>query len=319
MKKGFRRLGLWHDSMLGPDSGFLLVSEGLDEFQLFNRLCKYGLNLKARGLRQPYALVGALGPPWEDDKVPKQSVANYVALLNLIAECEFGNELLPPRALIASIREWGIPDGKIETVPPTFFKVLWIACTQAEYHEPRSNLAIERFIKRKLLPMIHWYFNQGQNSQNANSIARSWFSFEWHYKKWFDEAANRKEDLEPAPYQWDALLGSQEIGDFRFVALASAKALEVEGRLMEHCVADYIGRCHKGSVRIFSVRSRDSGKRLASLSLKIDEMNDWVLDELFGPGNSEVPENLEQAAKAFSAAVQHVSCLVKMKETINYE
>jgi hypothetical protein len=304
MKKGFQRLGLWHDSVLGLDSGYLLVSEGLDDWQLFNRLFKFGLNLKAHRFRHAYTLVGVLGHPWEDDAHPKQSIKNFVALLNLIVACEHGNEMLPPRALIASMRDWGIPVENIESVPPNLFKALWAACMLAEYHVPKNQLATERFIKRKLLPMLHWYFNIGRHYWDKDSITYSWFSFERRYEKWRNEEANMHEELAPAPAQWDELVPSMDVGDFRFVPLASATALVVEGRQMQHCIADYAHRCRIESLRAFSIRNCESGKRLATMTIKEDAVGNWTIDELNGQRNWAVPENIEQAALAFAAGAR---------------
>ncbi len=83
-----------------------------------------------------------------------------------------------------------------------------------------------------------------------------------------------------------------EWGLYRFDALTNAEQLREEGEAMQHCVGTYPDYCPSGVRRIYSVRERKSGRRVATFSLEYVNSGDgtraWVCDQLSGLKNAEV-------------------------------
>lgn len=93
-----------------------------------------------------------------------------------------------------------------------------------------------------------------------------------------------------------------EYGHYAFHALTSAARLEEEGEALRHCVAIFAEDCTAGLLRIFSVRERKTGLRVATLALALADGGggrwQWECDQIQGPGNSEVPARMVEAADA---------------------
>ncbi len=90
--------------------------------------------------------------------------------------------------------------------------------------------------------------------------------------------------------KWECVLFEQFIGEYLIVPLTTAKMLKSEGYVMNNCCRDYRHLCEQHRYAIFSLRSR-SGERLATLGL-VNEDGCWVMDQCFGPSNSEVLEEV---------------------------
>lgn len=87
--------------------------------------------------------------------------------------------------------------------------------------------------------------------------------------------------------RWVSALGQVEIGPFLFVPLTCTRDLREEGYAMEHCVGTYAQYCRGDWLRVFSIRDALEGKRLATLSLMLED-DRWNLEQIKGFRNSEV-------------------------------
>ena len=83
-----------------------------------------------------------------------------------------------------------------------------------------------------------------------------------------------------------------EWGLYRFEALTNTAQLQEEGEAMQHCVGTYSEFCRGGVRRIYSVRERKSGRRVATFSVEyVDHGNGtraWQCDQMSGHKNAEI-------------------------------
>jgi hypothetical protein len=93
-----------------------------------------------------------------------------------------------------------------------------------------------------------------------------------------------------------------EWGGYRFEALTTGEQLLAEGVAMQHCVGTFSDYCRKGLKRIYSVRQRKTGQRVATFSVEYADDGDgamvWRCDLLSGLKNAEVPKDVHVAADA---------------------
>ena len=253
---------------------------------------------------QIYSLYGdtvldTLGVPWIDDAQSADSVRNAITYLNLIAACNLGPHFLPPIALIRSMPQWGIPEQQLDLIHPNFFRALWGACTVAEYQQAKSQHAVEKFIKKALLPVVRWYFSTGKHLDlrfNDYLKTAAWITLNGGYVEWRAKREREAEEQTPAPAEWPVLFETFETEELRFVPLASRRALKVEGHRMRHCIADYYPRCRSGEIQAFSIRSRISGERVATMTIRNAGAGGWEFDDLKGENNTKVNAEIVEAA-----------------------
>ena len=210
-----------------------------------------------------------------------------------------GPHFLPPLALIRSMPQWGIPEQRLELIHPNFFRALWGACTIAEYQVPNSQHAVEKFIKKALLPVVRWYFSTEKHLDapfNEYLKTAAWLSLSGSYGEWRAKHEREAEEQSPAPAEWPVLIEAFETEDLRFVPLASRRALKVEGHRMQHCIADHYPRCRSGEIQAFSIRSRISGERVATITVRNARAGGWEIDEIRGWNNSKVRPDVHEAS-----------------------
>jgi hypothetical protein len=310
MLADYTKLATWHD-VLDPDFP-LICSDGKlhSTGYLCNWLLKRGLT--KRGWQVYFfagdPLLDALGEPWTEPEHPEQNIQHTIAFLNLIAACDMRVQMLPPRALVASMAKWNIPEGRLDVIPPNFFRSLWEACMAAEYKQPRNQVALAHFIKKVALPIAHWYFSTGEHLKpdaNKHLSLAGWLTLRGDYARWQNNQKREKEERKPAPAQWQPFIGTFEHGGLRFVALVSQTALEVEGDVMRHCIAEHWNRIRSEVlVRAYSIRDRESGSRVATITVKETVPGHWNIDDLQGPRNRPVPDHVRQAGIALLRAYE---------------
>ncbi len=86
----------------------------------------------------------------------------------------------------------------------------------------------------------------------------------------------------------------------KWLRLTSKKALQREGKLMDHCVASYWERVSINQYRVYSLRDNDNMPLATIGAHKIEMMyryirlprderpDKWIIDQIQGPGNSNV-------------------------------
>ncbi len=310
-----KRLAAWLNASTEPDPDRDPFSG--DSYRVREAMFKLGLTLRAWQL---YSLRGdsvltALGHPWVDDANPQVSLGNTVTFLNLIEACEMGRFILPPRALVASIRKWELPDGRLDAISTGLLRATWEACSAAEYVSPNNKAAMAHFIKGEMLPVVRWFFTSRMHVGNRpyhwqdQEFVPGWFRIGWlslssAYSNWQGRERLKRETASPAPAQWGPLINSIDIDTYRFKAVASEEALHLEGKRMSHCVGDYAPQCQAGLLRVFSIRELETDERVATLSLKESSPGTWSIDELYGRQNYRVREPVQHAAQLFLEAIQ---------------
>jgi hypothetical protein len=308
----WHNVGLNADDQITPNSDYLLRRP----------LMALGLTEPAWSLYVVHgdSVLDALGHPWINDATPKVSITNAIALLNLIDSCDMGRFMLPPCALVKSIRHWGVPEGKLDKIPVGLLRAFWDGCNAAEYRSPNNKAAMAHFIKNEMRPVAHWFFSSAKYGGNrrthgyedddyiARILNKGWFGVSSAHSNWHDRERLRREQATPAPAQWDPIIDVVQVDRFKFVALASEDALYLEGRRMKHCAGDYASRCRNGQLRVFSVRNCETGDRVATLSIKELEPGRWAIDELYGEDNRPVREQVQSAAQLFLTAIDGRLC-----------
>jgi len=95
--------------------------------------------------------------------------------------------------------------------------------------------------------------------------------------------------------EWPVIVPLVECDGFRFLALASEADLEDEGEAMAHCVGAYGDHCRSRPLLIYSIRSKRTGQRIATLSVIESHSGYWEVDQLKGPANDEVDVHVWRA------------------------
>lgn len=89
----------------------------------------------------------------------------------------------------------------------------------------------------------------------------------WITDRFFDWLLEETETTHMEGAAWESALGEVEVDGCRVVPLVSDADLLAEGQAMRHCVRDFSDECFAGKVRIFSVRDRESGRRVATVGI----------------------------------------------------
>jgi len=252
-------------------------------------LAERGVNARAWRLYLDYgdALFTPLDEVWIDPASPDASVTNAVSYLKLLQACEM--DVPPPLALAKSLPVWEIPDMDLSRVPPLLLRAAWKATAAAEY----TGDDLTQFVDRKIVPVARWFFHSGAcQTTDGNLLKAGWDSLAKRREAWVVEQRrlDQREWAMPVRWlEWDA---------YRFVGLTSKAALAEEGEAMYHCVGDYGDDCRTRPLRIYSVRYRASGRRVATLSVAMDRAGAWDIDQLKGVRNGEVEARVWHAVAA---------------------
>jgi hypothetical protein len=275
-------LPLWLDPRRREDAP-------VDLGTLKSELARQGINSRSWRLYLDYgdALFAPLGRPWIHPDQPFTSGPSAVAYLRLLQACEM--DVLPPPGLVASLQFWGVPNVRLDCVPPMFFRAAWKAAVANQY----ERRAAAEFIREVIFVGL-WFFGTGAyETADSGLLKAGWPALLRRQKTC---------SLEQAPVvlprnastgdEWDPYIRRVEWGLYRFEALTNAAQLLEEGEAMQHCVGTYPEYCRCGARRIYSVRERKSGRRMATFSIEyVDYGNGrlaWRFDQLSGLSNAEI-------------------------------
>lgn len=263
-------------------------------------LARRGVNSRGWRLYLDYgdALFAPLGKPWIHPDQPFASGPNAVAYLCLLQACEM--DVLPPPALVASLALWGIPNDRLDRIPPLYFRAAWKAAIANQYESATED----EFIQEVVLVGL-WFFGTGAfETADPGLLKAGWPALLLRQKAWSSEqaAASAPTGL-PTDDEWNPYVRRVEWGVYRFEALTNEAQLVEDGESMQHCVGAYAPYCRGGVRRVYSVRERKSGRRVATLSLEyVDYGNgglSWECDQLSGFKNTEIlPPDVIVAADA---------------------
>lgn len=287
------QLPLWLDPRRREDAPVDLGS-------LKAELARQGINSRGWRLYLDYgdALFAPLGRPWIHPDQPFSSGPNAVAYLRLLQACEM--DVLPPPVLVASLALWGIPNDRLDGVPPLFFRAAWKAAVANQY-APRNATEFMREVGE----VGCWFFTTGVcETAEPGLLKAGWPALLKRQKAWaLAQVPVVLPKGAPTGDEWNPYVRRVEFGLYRFEALTRAAQLLEEGEAMQHCVGTYADYCRGGVRRIYSVRERKSGRRIATFSVEyVDYGNGklaWECDQLSGLNNAEmVQPDIMNAADA---------------------
>jgi hypothetical protein len=268
---------------------------------------RYAINARGWRLYLDYgdALFERLGVPWAEADNPYATGHNAVAYLRLLQACEM--DVLPPLALLASMKDWRIPGHRLREVPPLFFRAAWKAWIAADY----GDMPMDRFAAEALIPVARWFFATGQHAHAETSLLkRGWPALTRRFEEWQQQCSIRAEERKPAAPEWSPFVHRVEAAGWLFVALASEAALYAEGLAMVHCIGGYDSLCGDGLLRVFSMRHTKSGERAATLTVQTTAPGCWMVHDLKGRYNAPVPDALHLAALQVIDALHEAYALV---------
>ena len=275
------------------------LPQGADGMPLLKqRLARRGVNSRGWRLYLEYGdgLFAPLAVRWFKEEFTHNSVMHAVDYLKLLQACEM--DVLPPRALAESLRDWEIPNQLLPSIPPLFLRAAWKAVVRAEY----ADDDLEDFVAREVVPLAHWFFQSGAwQSLDANQLKAGWDSLLRRREEWLAEQRRlgaRDWEIPVKHVEWDA---------FQFVGLLTEQELQDEGSAMQHCVGDYGSRCRDGAVCIYSVRYRRTGKRAATISVRMLRNGRWEVDQLKGFRNADVEDRVWRAVPALLTSLEQAS------------
>jgi hypothetical protein len=125
------------------------------------------------------------------------------------------------------------------------------------------------------------------------------------------------------PESWDSAVGEFCTERYLVVPLDTSRALVEESLAMRNCAASMYGECLLDVTRLFSVRDRCSGKRLATIGLTVSSSPPWKVLDVRGPANRPAPRAIallaEDLARMYVVAERCVSRTQDRKETVRNE
>lgn len=223
-------------------------------------------------------LVPSFGQGCTDDQA-----AQAVAWLCVLQACEM--DVLPPVELVQSIAQWRIPQNRLSAIPPMFLRAAWKATVATAYKDPATTSA--DFVAKEVVPFAQWFFSSGAyKTTRPESLKVAW----GHLGRLRREFI-RQQGCAMSGADWPPVVHKYSSGPFVLLGLSRETELKEEGEAMDHCVDTYGDTCRYEPLRIFSIRLKKTGTRVATLSVKETNPGWWIVDQLKGHSNAD-PGNL---------------------------
>jgi hypothetical protein len=113
---------------------------------------------------------------------------------------------------------------------------------------------------------------------------------------------------------WPLPCAQFESGPWRVVPIRNRAELAEEADAMRNCLASFAADCEKGRCAVLSIRDRESGRRVACLSLsRPGHGADWELDQVAGKGNAKVEAPLIRLAMSVAKRCEEIQPSRQMK------
>jgi hypothetical protein len=161
---------------------------------------------------------------------------------------------------------WGIPGG-LSALPPELFRLIWQEAMAAEY----LSKHMQNFICHELLQPIEHFFRHGCHLDTENfPIKRGWSVVTDFFAEHVAEIERIKvlrglrDRIPSSPSQMHVFpqaIRLLEYGPFRFEALETEKAIQVEGAQMHHCIGTMSERLSNEMLVAYSVQDRKTHQR----------------------------------------------------------
>lgn len=251
-----------------------------DMRDLKSKLTVRGVN--ARGWRLYSDHGDAMFTPfdrWWSRLSPDASATQALAWLCILQGCEM--DVLPPVDLVRSIPDWNLPGGQIAAIAPMFLRAAWKATVAASYDDAKGSP--KEFVAKQVVPFASWYFTSGVYQSTAPEKFKSgWMGIQSLRRQFIQHQAS-----ELSQADWPPVIYKYSSGPYELRGLISEADLKQEGEAMDHCVGSYADTCRFEPVRIFSIRHKKTGDRVATLSVRESEPGYWTADQLKGPSNAD--------------------------------
>jgi hypothetical protein len=214
-------------------------------------------------------------------------VRHYITMLTKAGVSE------PPPALVmrAYLRMYGERIDFKRWRPYEPIAVLRIAFDEAI--RLRGSLGLHGFIN-EFLAVCEW---AGATKPKLNKTERraGWTLLVRRARAWeMDQQIHARR----TNVSWPCPVTTVDGVDWKANALPDSVSTLQEGLAMRHCVATYIEDCRAGRLRLFSIRTNDSGKRFATLALLHMPLRlGWTLHDVKGFANEEAQPLAQEAAR----------------------
>ncbi len=139
--------------------------------------------------------------------------------------------------------------------------------------------------------VFHWAMETSL-SLNPQQARSGW---KWLYRNWRAWRESRKREDELCGLSWQSHLPRRAVGRFEIVPIESGLGLFEEAMAMHNCADTLVRDCVENSVRMFSVRSSSTGRRIATLGIKL-YFKTWTEYQVKRAANRPATYELEQLA-----------------------
>lgn len=259
-------------------------------------LAAHGVSAKGARLYLDYGdrLFAPLGPVWIQRHDCARSRTSAIAWLKLLQACEM--DIAPPPAFACAIAECCRPEAGLDSVPVALFRAAWRGWSQASY----GGQSAADFARDELKPVFQWALRHHATRElDSNQARRGWA---WLRKAWQDDCRLRA--LPPPAREWRAACPDAIFKGVRLIPLTSKAALEDEGEVMEHCIADYFldSTLGKGA-QVYSARDPKTLERRATVALVVGDDGSWGIDDVKAKSNHDAAPAVHAAARALVATI----------------
>jgi hypothetical protein len=150
-------------------------------------------------------------------------------------------------------------------------------------------------------PVLDWFLAT-RPIMDSNQIKRGWSYLEKSSEAWHQRRGNYgipEMDISEYP-GWKCIVADRQDqwcniyppeNPYKIIPLTTAQQLQEESEAMHHCVVTYIESCIYGEIRIFSVREKAKGQRIATVELAVCSGN-WEVMQLKGKCNNELIDRI---------------------------
>ena len=203
-----------------------------------------------------------------------------IAWLCVLQACEM--DVLPPPELVSSVSSWDLPSAQASAIPPLFLRAAWKAVVAAQYMA--DGVDTNSFIEDDVVPLAQWFFSSGAyKSTGPDRLKAGWDSLKRLRRESVTAQASQLSKAD-----WPPVIQRYASGPYELIGLCHDSELAEEGEAMNHCVGSYGDKCRFEPLRIFSVRRKKCGARVATLSVREKKPGCWDVDQLKGPSNAAV-------------------------------
>ena len=243
------------------------------------KLVQRGVN--ARGWRMYLDHGDAMFKPlaaWFAQRSPEEIATEATAWLCVLQACEMN--VLPPVELVRSIPLWKLPQDRLSAIPHLFLRAAWKATVATAYED---SLTPANFVANDVVPFAQWFFGSGAyKTTRPASLKVSWANLDRLRREFI-----KQQGCALSGADWPPVVHKYASGPYVMLGLSREAELQAEGDAMKHCVGSFGDTCRFEPVRVYSIRLKKTGQRVATLSVRENRPGWWDVDQLKGPSNGD--------------------------------